>query len=278
MSPANIETPQLSTLAMAVADGVCEIRLYRAERANALNEAMWHELRTAFQWADATELVRVVLLHGAGRNFCAGIDLAMLGGLAGAVAHADAARGREALRRLILDLQDCLSSIERCRKPVLAAIHGACVGGAVDLIACCDMRYATGDARFSVREIDIGMTADVGSLQRLPRLVPDGVVRELAYTGRDFDGVEAQTIGLVNRTFASHDALLTGVREIAATIAGKAPLAIRGTKEMLNYARDHSVADGLNYVATWNAAMLMSADLDEAITAMRDQRQPKFGD
>lgn len=278
MSPANIETPQLSTLAMAVADGVCEIRLYRAERANALNEAMWHELRTAFQWADATESVRVVLLHGAGRNFCAGIDLAMLGGLAGAVAHADAARGREALRRLILDLQDCLSSIERCRKPVLAAIHGACVGGAVDLIACCDMRYATGDARFSVREIDIGMTADVGSLQRLPRLVPDGVVRELAYTGRDFDGVEAQTIGLVNRTFASHDALLTGVREIAATIAGKAPLAIRGTKEMLNYARDHSVADGLNYVATWNAAMLMSADLDEAITAMRDQRQPKFGD
>jgi len=278
MNPATTDTPQLSTLAMAVADGICEIRLYRAERANALNEAMWHELRTAFTWADATEAVRVVVLHGAGRNFCAGIDLAMLGGLAGAVAHADAARGREALRRLILDLQDCLSSIERCRKPVLAAIHGACVGGAVDLIACCDMRYATADAQFSVREIDIGMTADVGSLQRLPRLVPEGVVRELAYTGRDFDGAEAQGIGLVNRTFSSHDALLAGVREIAANIAGKAPLAIRGTKEMLNYARDHSVADGLNYVATWNAAMLMSADLDEAITAMRDQRKPKFSD
>lgn len=278
MSTATTETPQLSTLAMAVADGVCEIRLSRAERANALNEAMWHELRTAFTWADATESVRVVVLHGVGRNFCAGIDLAMLGGLAGVVAHADAARGREALRRLILDLQDCLSSIERCRKPVLAAIHGACVGGAVDLIACCDMRYATVDARFSVREIDIGMTADVGSLQRLPRLVPDGMVRELAYTGRDFDGAEAQAIGLVNQTFPGHDALLAGVRKIAASIAGKAPLAIRGTKEMLNYARDHSVADGLNYVATWNAAMLMSADLDEASAAMRDRRQPTFGD
>jgi enoyl-CoA hydratase len=278
MNPATIATPQLSTLAMAVADGICEIRLYRAERANALNEAMWQELRTAFTWADAADAVRVVVLHGAGRNFCAGIDLAMLGGLAGAVAHADPARGREVLRRLILDLQDCLTSIERCRKPVLAAIHGACVGGAVDLVACCDMRYATADAQFSVREIDIGMTADVGSLQRLPRLVPDGIVRELAYTGRDFNGVEAQAMGLVNRVFDSQDALLAGVREIAATIAAKAPLAIRGTKEMLNYARDHSVADGLNYVATWNAAMLMSADLDEAITALRDQRKPKFGD
>jgi enoyl-CoA hydratase len=265
---------------MAVADGVCEIRLYRAERANALNEAMWRELRAAFQWADATEAVRVVVLSGTGRNFCAGIDLAMLADVAKTVTHdyADAARGREALRRLILDLQDCLTSIERCRKPVLAAIHGACVGGAVDLIACCDMRYAVADAQFSVREIDIGMAADVGSLQRLPRLVPDGIVRELAYTGRDFNGVEAQAMGLVNRVFDSQDALLAGVREIAMAIAAKSPLAIRGTKEMLNYARDHSVADGLNYVATWNAAMLMSADLDEAIAAMREKRQPKFGD
>lgn len=280
MNPATTDTPQLSTLAMAVADGVCDIRLYRAERANALNEAMWRELRTAFQWADATGAVRVVILSGTGRNFCAGIDLAMLADVAKTVTHdhADAARGREALRRLILDLQDCLTSIERCRKPVLAAIHGACVGGAVDLIACCDMRYATADAQFSVREIDIGMTADVGSLQRLPRLMPDGIVRELAYSGRDFDGIEAQAMGLVNRVFESPEALLSGVREIAAGIAGKAPLAIRGTKEMLNYARDHSVADGLNYVATWNAAMLMSADLDEAIASLREKRKPEFGD
>lgn len=278
MNAANNEQPQLSTVAIAVADGICEVRLNRAERANALHEAMWQELRTAFRWADAEAGVRVVLLTGAGRNFCAGIDLAMLAGVAGAIAHPDPARGRETLRRLILDLQDCLASIERCRKPVLAAIHGACVGGAVDMIACCDMRYAAADAQFSVREIDVGMTADVGSLQRLPKLLPDGIVRELAYSGRDVGATEAQAIGLVNRVYATPEALLTGVYEIAAQIAAKSPLAIRGTKEMLNYARDHSVADGLNYVATWNAAMLMSADLDEVMAAMREKRAPRFRD
>ncbi len=278
MKAARNEQPQLSTVAVAVADGICEVRLNRAERAHAIHEAMWQELRLAFRWADAAEGVRVVLLTGAGRNFCAGIDLAMLAGVTGAIAHPDPARSRETLRRLILDLQDCLSSIERCRKPVLAAIHGACVGGAVDMVACCDMRYASADAQFSVREIDVGMTADVGSLQRLPKLLPDGIVRELAYTGRDLGAAEAHAIGLVNRVYATPDALLTGAYEIAAQIAAKSPLAIRGTKEMLNYARDHSVADGLNYVATWNAAMLMSADLDEVMAAMREKRAPKFGD
>jgi enoyl-CoA hydratase len=220
----------------------------------------------------------VVILSGAGKNFCAGIDLAMLGGVAEAIAHKDAARSREALRRLILDLQDCLSSIERCRKPVLAAIHGACIGGAVDLVTCCDMRYAANGAQFSVREIDVGMTADVGTLQRLPRLVPDGIVRELAYTGRNVEADEAQRIGLVNRLFDTPEALVEGVRQLAQSIAAKSPLAIRGTKEMLNYGRDHSVVDGLNYIATWNAAMLMSADLNESMSAMREKRLPKYED
>jgi enoyl-CoA hydratase len=278
MDQATSKPPVLSTLTIEVGDGIGEIRLNRRERANAINEAMWQELRTAFTWADVTAAVRVVVLSGAGRNFCAGIDLAMLGGLDEAVADKDPARSREALRRLILDLQDCLSSIERCRKPVLAAIQGACIGGALDLVSCCDMRYAAADVQFSVREIDIGMTADVGSLQRLPRLVPDGIVRELAYTGRSVDGVEAQAIGLVNRVFDSPEALLSGVRKVAASIASKSPLAIRGTKEMLNYGRDHSIADGLNYVATWNAAMLMSADIQEALLAMREKRSPSFND
>jgi len=270
--------PVLSTLTIEVTDGVGEIRLNRAERANAINETMWQELRSAFTWADATAAVRVVILSGAGRNFCAGIDLAMLGGLAEPVPGKDPARSREVLRRLILDLQDCLSSIDRCRKPVLAAIQGACIGGALDMVTCCDMRYAAADVQFSVREIDVGMTADVGSLQRLPRLVPDGIVRELAYTGRSVDSEEAQAIGLVNRVFDSHEALKSGVRKIALGIASKSPLAIRGTKEMLNYGRDHSIAAGLNYVATWNAAMLISADLEEATLAMREKRSPKFDD
>ncbi len=274
----SISLPQLSTIAIELTDGVAEIRLNRAERSNAMNEAMWQELRMAFGWADATPAVRVVILSGAGRNFCAGIDLAMLGGVAEAVAHRDGARSREALRRLILDLQDCLSSIERCRKPVLAAIQGACIGGAIDLVSCCDMRYAASGAQFSVREIDVGMTADVGTLQRLPRLVPDGIVRELAYTGRNVEAGEAQRIGLVNCVFETQEALLAGVRQLAQGVAAKSPLAIRGTKEMLNYGRDHSIADGLNYIATWNAAMLMSADLNESMLAMREKRLPKFAD
>jgi enoyl-CoA hydratase len=252
--------------------------LQRPERSNALNEAMWQELRSAFNWVDATPQVRVAILGGAGRNFCAGIDLAMLAGVAQAVAQTDPARSREALRRLILDLQDCLSSVERCRKPVLAAIQGACIGGAVDLVTCCDIRYVAADAQFSVREIDVGMTADVGTLQRLPRLVPDGIARELAYTGRSVDAAEARQIGLANQVFATPEALLQGVRAIARTIAGKSPLAIRGSKEMLNYGRDHSVTDGLNYIATWNAAMLMSADLEESMAALRERRPPRFLD
>lgn len=274
----SIAIPPLTTIAIELNEGVAEIRLNRPQRSNAINEAMWQELRTAFNWADATPEVRVAILTGAGRNFCAGIDLAMLAGVGQLVAHADPARGREALRRLILDLQDCLSSVERCRKPVLAAIQGACIGGAIDLVTCCDMRYAAAEVQFSVREIDVGMTADVGTLQRLPRLIPDGIARELAYTGRSVDGAEARLIGLVNQVFATPEALLEGVRRIAQTIAAKSPLAIRGSKEMLNYGRDHTVADGLNYVATWNAAMLMSLDLDETMTAMRAQRQPRFLD
>jgi len=274
----SISLPLLTTLAVDLADGVAEIRLNRPDRSNAMNEAMWQELRTAFAWADATPAVRVVILAGAGRNFCAGIDLAMLGGVAEAVAHPDPARSREALRRLILDLQDCLSSVERCRKPVLAAIQGACIGGAVDLVSCCDMRYGAADAQFSVREIDVGMAADVGTLQRLPRLIPDGIARELAYTGRSVEAGEAQRIGLVNQVFATPEALADGVRQLARTIAAKSPLAIRGTKEMLNYGRDHSVADGLNYIATWNAAMLMSADLHESMAALREKRSPTFAD
>ena len=270
--------PQMTTISVRLEGAVAEVSLNRPDRSNAMNEAMWQELREAMRWADATPSVRTVVLTGAGKNFCAGIDLAMLGGVAKAVAHADPARSREALRRLILDLQDCLTSIERCRKPVLAAIQGACIGGALDMVTCCDMRYAAADAVFSVREVDVGMTADVGTLQRLPHIVPDGVARELAYTGRNLEAGEAAAIGLVNRLFPTQEELLAGVMTIAQAIADKSPLAIRGTKEMLNYGRDHSVADGLDHVATWNAAMLMSADLEEAMSAARERRKPVYQD
>ena len=270
--------PELNTIALTLEGGVAVVRLARPDASNAMNEALWRELRTAFDWVDATPAARVAMLAGAGRNFCAGIDFAMLAGIDRRIAHRDGARSREALRRIILDLQDCLSAVERCRKPVLAAVHGACIGGGLDLIACCDMRYAAADAVFSVREIDIGMVADVGTLQRLPRLIGEGMARELAYTGRDVGAEEALALRLVNRVFATPEALEEGVLAIAVGIAGKSPLAVRGLKEVMNYSRDHSVADGLNHVATWNAAMLLSADLEEAMRARQERRQPRFDD
>jgi enoyl-CoA hydratase/carnithine racemase len=269
---------QFATLAIDRHDAVAVVTLNRPEKANAMEEAMWHELRDAMRWADAENDVRVAVLRGAGRHFTAGIDLAMLQGIAERIRHEDGARSRERLRRLILDMQDTLTALERCRKPVIAAVHGACYGGGIDLVTACDLRYCSADARFSVKEIDVGMTADVGTLQRLPRLVGEGMARELAYTGRTFDGAEARDMGLVNRCFDSPEALEAGVMELARTIAAKSPLAIRGCKEMITYARDHSVADGLNYVATWNAAMLLSRDLVEAGTAAREKRPPEFRD
>ena len=227
---------------------------------------------------DATPEARVAVLQGEGKLFTAGIDLQMMMGLGPQIQNDCDGRTREALRRVILDLQDTLTSLERCRKPVLAAIHSGCVGGGVDLVSCADMRYCAADASFSVKEIDLGMVADVGSLQRLPRLIGDGMVRELAYTGRKLGAEEAARIGLVNRVFDTPEALLEGVLKLAHLIAAKSPLAIRGTKDTLNYARDHSVADGLDRVATWNAAMLMSADLQAAIRAGLTKQPPQFRD
>src|SRR5690606_38977544 len=154
---------------------------------------------------------------------------------------------------------------DECRKPVIAAIHGYCIGAEIDLIAACDVLYATTDAHFALEEIDVDMAANVVTLQRMPQLNSHGMMRELAYTGRAVYGEEAERIGLVNRVYPDHASLLEAVMDIARQIAAKSPLAIRGTKEMIRYSRDHSVADGLNYIATWNAAMLQSEDLKLAV-------------
>jgi enoyl-CoA hydratase/carnithine racemase len=182
---------------------------------------MWHDIRQAFDWVDATPEARVAVLQAEGKYFTAGIDLQMMMGLGQEIADDCEARMREKLRRLILDLQDTLTSLERCRKPVLAAIHGGCIGGGIDLITCADMRYCSSDAFFTIKEIDIGMVADVGTLQRLPKLVGQGITRELAYTGRKFDAAEAKDIGLVNRVFDNREALYAGVHALAADIASQ---------------------------------------------------------
>ena len=266
------------TLSVTLDNHIATVRLNRPEKANAMNATMWQEIRKAFQWVDETPEARVAILEGEGKLFTAGIDLQMMMGLGPQIQNDCDGRTREALRRVILDLQDTLTSLERCRKPVLASIHGACVGGGIDLITCADMRYCSADAYFTIKEIDIGMTADVGTLQRLPKLIGEGMARELAYTGRHLPAPEAHEIHLVNRVFDTREALYAGVLEIAASIAAKSPLSIRGTKEMITYARDHTVADGLNYIATWNAAMMMSQDLHEAMTANAARRPAIFKD
>ena len=258
--------------------GIAHVRLNRPDKANAMSRAVWNEIREAFRWVDATPEARVAVLSGNGPHFTAGIDLSLLGSVQREVEDPCPGRARERLRRLVLDLQDTLNALERCRKPVLAAVHGACIGGGVDLVCCADVRYCSADAVFQVKEIDLGMTADVGTLQRLPHLIGDGAARELAYTGRRVNAAEARDLRFVNRVFDDRDALMAGVGEVASAIAAKSPLAIRGIKEMLLYARDHSVTDGLNYVATWNAAMLMSADLGEAMSAAMQKRPPRFSD
>jgi enoyl-CoA hydratase len=271
-----IKLPEFETLELRVDGHVAEVCLNRPDKANAMNAAMWPDLQRCFEWLDTEASIRVVILAGNGRHFCAGIDLEMLAGMFGE--GMEPARRAEAFRRHVLGLQGNLSAIERCRKPVLAAIHNSCVGGAIDMVTCCDMRYASEDAWFSVREVEVGLAADVGTLQRLPKLIPDGIARELAYTARKLEADEARDIGLVNRVFPDRDSMMSGVREIAADIASKPPLAVRGTKEMILYTRDHSVEDSLNYVATWNAGMLSAADVREALTAQMEQRAAKFED
>lgn len=265
------------TLAISETDGVVHIELNRADKANAINGAMWKDLRSAFDWL-STSRARVGVLSGRGKHFTAGIDLDMIAAIKIAITGLPEGRRQERLREIIVELQETISAAESCKKPILAAIHGACMGAGIDLVTACDMRYATKDARFSVKEVDLAIVADVGTLQRLPRIIGDGLARELAFTGRDFDGKEAHAMKLVNQVFTDKDSLMTAVLKTAAEIASKSPLTIRGIKDTLNYSRDHSVAEGLSYVSAKNAAILFSSDLAEAMSAAQQKRQGRFED
>ena len=256
-------------------DHIAHVQINRPGKVNAMNAAFWTEIIEIFEWADTTDEVRVVVLSGAGKHFSSGIDLMLLASVAGELGK-DAGRNARMLRRKIMQMQASFTAVDQCSKPVLAAIQGYCIGGAIDLIAACDMRYAADDALFSIKEIDMGMAADVGTLQRLPRIIGDGILRELAYTGRNVYAAEALRIGLVNRTFGDLPQLLEGVSAIARDIAGKSPIAVHGTKRMINYMREHRIDDGLEYVATWNAAMLQSPDLKLAVVAHMSKDKPVF--
>ncbi|MDO8988486.1 MAG: crotonase/enoyl-CoA hydratase family protein [Sideroxyarcus sp.] len=265
------------TLVITESEGIAHIELNRPDKANALNMAMWKELRQAFDWL-STSRARVGVLSARGKYFTAGIDLEMLAATHAEISALPEGKKQERLKDLIVELQQAISAAETCHKPILAAVHGACIGAGIDLITACDMRYASRDARFSVKEIDVAIVADVGTLQRLPGLIGDGLARELAYTAREFDGDEAREMRLVNKVFPDRDSLMDHVMQLAKTIAAKSPVAIRGTKDTLNYSRDHSVAEGLNYVAAKNAAILFSADFQEAVSAAMQRRTARFED
>lgn len=261
---------------VTINDHIAEVAFNRPDKANSLHGPAWTEMQVIFEELHENPEVRVIILSGEGKHFSAGIDLALLMDVQRVQTIDCEGRKREQLRKFIFAMQNNISAIEKCRKPVLAAIHGACVGGAVDIISACDMRYCTEDAYFAIKEIDLGLVADIGTLQRLPKIINPGIMAELAYTGRKVSGGEAEKIGLVNRCFPDKETMQEEVRKIAATIASKSPLCVRGTKEILLYTRDHSVEESLNYMTAWNASMLLSKDLLEAFQANMEKRPPVF--
>ena len=274
---------QYESFEVAVRDQIAHVRLNRPEKRNSMNPAFWRELPAIVADVDGNAKARAIVVSSTGPHFSAGMDLAAFGGGGAQAADAAAARaGRIRRGASFYDgaahLQRSFSCLEECRIPVLAAVQGGCIGGGVDMVSACDMRYATEDAYFTIFEINIGMTADVGTFPRLCKLVPEGVVRELAYTGRRMSAKEAHEVGLVNRVFADQDAMLEGVFDVAREIAAKPPLAVYGCKRMINYARDHSTADGLDYIAIWNASFLQGEEMQEAMRARRENRRGEFVD
>lgn len=248
-----------------------------------MNPAFWRELPVLIKDIDDNARARVIVISSTGPHFTSGLDVtAFAGGGAGELSDEDKRRQRlqagTAFYENVLHMQGAFNCLERSRVPVLVAIQGGCIGGGVDLISACDIRYATEDAFITVFETNIGMTADVGTFPRLVKLIPEGYVREMAYTGRRVMAAEAKEMGLINRVYSDQETMLAGVMGIAAEIASKAPLAVYGCKKMINYARDHSTDDGLDYIAIWNATHLKIEEIQEAMLSNVEKRPGNFVD
>ncbi|XP_053908913.1 delta(3,5)-Delta(2,4)-dienoyl-CoA isomerase, mitochondrial [Cuculus canorus] len=252
------------------------VELNRPDKRNAMCSAFWREMVECFQDIAQDSSTRAVVIAGAGSVFTAGIDLSDLGREFLAVEGEDTARRAWKLRQKIQEFQETFSVLEKCPKPVIAAVHGACIGAGVDLISACDIRYCSEDAWFQVKEVDIGLAADVGTLQRLPKILgSQSLVNELAFTARKLLAPEALTCGLVSRVFPDKETLLDGALDLASAIAARSPVAVQGTKVNLLFSRDHPVSDGLRFMATWNMAMLQTEDVLKSAQAALEKRGPE---
>ena len=260
-------------------DHVCNMVLNRPNELNTMTRDFWVELGDALEEINRDSDVRVVILSSTGKHFCAGMDLSAFSNGVDDIpddSKPDHARVGEVLYRTAKELQGYISKLEQIRVPVIAAVHGGVIGGALDLITACDMRFASNDAFFCIQEINIGMAADVGTLQRLPKIIPDSKMREMAYSGRRMLADEAKDSGLVGEVYETHDEMMNAVNKLATEIASKSPVAIYGLKAVMNYSRDHNVSDSLDFNALWSGAMLSQKDMTEAMTAQMEKRDASF--
>ena len=270
---------EYKSFTLEISDHVANLILSRPDQLNTMSRDFWVELGEVTEEINMNSEVRALVMSSTGKHFCAGMDLTAFSNGVDNIPEdkkPDHARIGEAVYRVAKELQGYISSLENIRVPVIAAIHGGCVGGAVDLVTACDIRLASDDAFFCIQEINIGMAADVGTLQRLPKIIPDSKMREMAYTGRRMYAEEAKESGLVSDTFESNEKLLEAANNLAKEIATKSPIAIHGLKAVMNYSRDHSVSDSLDFNALWSGAMLSQRDMTEAMTANMEKRDASF--
>lgn len=265
------------SVTVEVKDHVAQVTLIGPGKGNAMGPAFWVELPVVFAELDADPDVRAIVLTGSGRNFSYGLDLVAMGDTLGSAMSGEvSARPRTEFHAKLKRMQHSITAVADCRTPTIAAVHGWCIGGGVDLISAVDIRYASAEAKFSVREVKLSIVADVGSLARLPYILSDGHLRELALTGKDIDAARAEKIGLVNDVYPDPEATLAAAHETAAEIAANSPLVVHGIKDVLDEQRTADVAASLRYVAAWNSAFLPSKDLSEGIAAMFAKRRPEF--
>jgi enoyl-CoA hydratase len=267
---------KLSCFSLSIESHVAHLVLNRPEALNTMGPTFWKELDSVLKRLHSSGEARALVISSTGKHFSAGMSLDTFSSAIQMDDHSP--EGRAAIFDSLTDIQATFTLLETMRIPVIAAIHGGCIGGAVDMVTACCIRYATADAFFCIQEINIGMVADVGTLQRLPKLLPMGLVKELAYTGRRLPAAKALALGLVTEVFDTHEALVAGALQAAKEIASKPPVAIWGTKQALNYARDHSVEDSLRQMGWLQGAIWSNPHVKEAITAMKQKREANFPD